>query len=116
MKSSVKIWIVSLLLGLYGVYCLWVFIEAGGWFNAIWGVIAVSGCVGLITGRRWSQYIVYFMSLSLVVIWTYLVWLATNAGWPDGGTLSTVISLFPGVAIVVTCAACSFFVFKHFQR
>ena len=116
MKLPVTIWLVVLLLGLYGTYSFWIATETRHWSGAAWGLLAISGCVGLITRKRWSQHFVYLLSLLLVINWAYAVWQVAIRGWPHPDTLTTVFSLLPGIFLVLVCAGCSLAVFRYFHE
>ena len=115
MKKQIQAWTVALLLSSYGLYGLWIAYSAQNWVPAAWGTLVLVGCVGLLLRKKWSQYVVYVFLLGVIVSWTIGVWKVAATGWPYSDFLSSVISLTPGILLVLFCAACGLVVFRHFR-
>jgi hypothetical protein len=60
-------------------------------------------------------YFVYSVSLLLIAGWGYAVWQVAARGWPYPDIPSTVISLLPGILLVLLSAGSSIAVFRYFR-
>ena len=120
MRKPSAIWVASLLLGSYGIYVLWIGIESGhvaslAW-GIFWGALAIIGCVSLFIEKRWSQQIVYLYSLLIVASWGYgFLHAVEEELWPDDSILNSLISLLPGVVLVLICFVSSIAIFRFFS-
>ena len=111
--------ILACLIALYGIYT----IRAGIQFNAIsyWisGIVIIIGAVGLFFKIYWSQYIIYLLSLLVIVKWFYLFWQSIKLGnWPyeTEPLLVSILSLIPGIFLILFSLFISFFTFKYFKK
>ncbi len=115
MKKQIPAWTVALLLGSFGLYGLWIAFSLHDWVPAAWGILALVGCVGLLLRKKWSQYLVYVVLLGIIVSWAIGVWQVAATGWPYADPLSSIISLAPGILLVLFCAGCGLVVFRYFR-
>ena len=119
MKRPVTIWVVSLLLGSYGIFLLSAATESIDWISlavGLLGALALVGCVALFLRKRWSQYFVYSFALLLVAIWIQeYVWSIEPKHWLHNEHVRDSSSLIPGVAIVLGCIAASIATFMFFR-
>lgn len=79
---------------------------------AMFGIV---GGVGFAVGMRWSRYLVYAASISIIIAWLYGVFAAVVAGWPYASLLETAISLLPGLVLIFIACGSSFIAFIQFR-
>ena len=115
MKKKIAAWTVALLLSSYGLYGLWIAYSVHNWVPGAWGTFALVGCVGLLLRKKWSQYVMYAFLLGIIVSWAIGVWQVAATGWPYSDPLSSIISLAPGILLVLFCAGCGLVVFRYFR-
>ena len=116
MRRPLAIWIASLFLGGYGIYGLWTAVHAWHWATFLWSVVILVGSVAVYFRKRWSQYVVYLCSFTLIATWTYAVAnVAISGAWPYHDYLRSAISLLPGLALVLVWLAPSIAIFMHFH-
>jgi len=98
----------------YGVYALVQSRANVQLLGAVLGVVSFIGGIGLILNRQWSRYCIYVVSAAIAGTWFYYVAL-TAQSWPNDTLVESVISLLPGILIVVVAAGSSYLVTKHFR-
>ena len=114
MTKSKTLWVVALVLASFSVYCS-TFTSESGWPAVALAAILIVAVVGLVFEKQWSQYLVYATLSLLILWWCYVVGSMSGPDWPFTDTLSTVISLLPGVALITVFLAIMFAVRQHFR-
>jgi len=104
----IKVWITSLILFLYGIYSCYEGFLTGIVSYAASGVIFLGVAIALFMKIRGSQYLVYILSVYLIGSWLFGLWIIYTSGWPYEDALGTVISLIPGIVIVLMFIFCSY--------
>ena len=84
--------------------------------NFIFAAIAFVASVALIFNKRWSQYLVYVLALSISGFLIYVTWVVNkDQPWPYETLFESFIAVFPAVCYLILCFGCSVVVFKHFR-
>ncbi len=115
MKRPGSIWLVASVLAAHGAYAVWVATLFRHWAPAAGGGLTLVAAVALLSGRRWSRFLVYLVALLAVWSWGYSVWIVARAGWPFPGLTRTVMALAPGALLSVVYLGSSVVVFRHFR-
>jgi hypothetical protein len=115
MKKPVSIWMVIVLISVFGLYSV---IYAFGHHAVllIWSVLSFAAVYGLFKNRPWSQFIVYVLAAVIIFAWSYSLIYSFDYGWQDEDTGKMIISLIPGVVIVILTLASCIVVFRHFRK
>ena len=95
-----------------------------GWWSVVsaqwlWLVVAFAPllvAIGVVLRRPWSEYLWYLIALSASVWWIVTVIRVAVSGWPYHDALSSVISLVPGVLLLMVCLFGSIAVRRHFRE
>jgi hypothetical protein len=61
----------------------------------------------------WSRFLVYGLAAFVVLTWLYAVWHVARVGWAYSTATDTVLSLVPGLVLVVACAGCALIASRH---
>ena len=72
--------------------------------------------IGLFLNKHWSQYLWHVIAIVVSLSWIVSIVRLTFSGWPYENTISSVISLIPGLFLVVICAGGSSVVSKYFSK
>src|SRR5713101_3307939 len=115
MRRPILIWVLAAVLVAYGSCTLWlVKVYSSVWFLA-WSIPCFVGAAGLILRRSWAKYMFYAIAACTAGGWAiYVAWLAM-VGWPYRDAQSALISLVPGLLLVVLCVSASVHVHKYFK-
>ena len=115
-SKSLKIWLISALLILYGVYNALTAIGNDQYGYLFWSFCCFVGGFGLLLRKSWSQYIVYFVCLFVVSGWVYITLNMALNDWPYSKLSQTIISLIPGLLLVLVCTLSSVFIYTYFKK
>lgn len=116
MTAPPMIVVYGILLGAYGAYLVWSSVHTRDWMLILWGLVAAAGAVGLLLGRRWSQWIVYpFCAVSLAT-WAPVLWRLWREESPYADPLIAMLAVVPAVLFCWLCLACAWIVFRRFRR
>ena len=77
--------------------------------------VALIGSVGLFLHRRWAQYLWYVIALTASVLLLVTAVRIAISDWPYDDLVSFVISLAPGLLLLVVCISGSIAVTRHFR-
>jgi hypothetical protein len=116
-RQRMRLAIIVLLGILMIVLAAWVAyksIAAGPLWWLLFGLIALTGGVGLLLRKPWSQYPVFAVAASEVGLWFYAVARVALEGWPYADPLNSIISLVPGIMLLVICVGGSVVVRQYF--
>lgn len=119
LKRNRRIMVIKLLatfLLIVSAYLGWwaVSSTAGLWlFPAL---VALVGAIGLYLRKRWAQYFWYGIALIACVWWVVSVLQVAISGWPQQTTVSSIISLLPGLLLLTVCIGGSFDIAKRYRR
>ena len=113
MLKSIAKWLIVAVLFAYGSYTTWLALTSQYWF-LLWTVACYAAAVGLALSKGWSRYLVYLVAAFTAGGWLYAVATLAASRWPYPDTLSSVISLVPGMLLVALCVLCSVFVRRLF--
>ena len=106
----------AILLAAFSTYSLWVAQVYGRWGYALFGIIGLVTGVALWLKKPWSQYLAYVLGALFIGSWMFTVWEVYERGWPYEGTLQTLLSLVPGILMVIIVLGSCFVVGKSFSR
>ena len=121
--TSIGIRTVSLLMAVYGLYCVLIaWIEEDSlnvswtlWYT-VWGSFAFVGGIFLFLEKSWSQFVVYVVVSVNTGVLVYLTVVGVQNGpWPYDSLLSTVIAFAPGTIFILVCLASCYVVGVHFR-
>lgn len=114
--TPVGILITVALLVLYGGYAIWSAISERSLIFALAAAVAVVACVATARLLAWSRYLVYLLTAAFIGTWAYSLYVAALVGYFSlFSTSQIVLSLAPGVLLVVLSCFCSFVVFRQFR-
>lgn len=106
----------AILFATFGTYSVYVVVSGQSYFYAIGAVVTSVAAVGLWLRKPWSQYVVYFFSVTYTIQWLWLLWRAVSANlWPYETMSQTVISLIPGVLLLSFVIALSIIAYRSFN-
>jgi hypothetical protein len=69
--------------------------------------IGVVGAASLLSANPRARFVVYIASSLVALSWLALVTQLAIAGWPVPGLVQTIISLVPGLLLLVVCLGCA---------
>jgi hypothetical protein len=101
-------------LALYCLLAIWF-----GWMQRVWlliviGLVAGVACVGAANMRRWSQFLVYALSVSFASTWLWSIYAAARVGFFGPlSWLGIIQSLMPGLVLLAVAGFCSRMAFRH---
>jgi hypothetical protein len=78
--------------------------------------LMVVAAVGLWMGKNWAEYLWHGIAAATVVLWVVMVVRVALSGWPYSDPLSSVISLIPGLLLVLICISGSIVVRRQYGR
>jgi hypothetical protein len=78
--------------------------------------ICLVAAVGLWIRKRWAQYLWHSIAATVCVLWVITVVRVATSGWPYNDPVSSLISLIPGLLLVIVCAFGSLAVRRHYRR
>ena len=90
------------------------------WPLAVAAAVAAVASAGTAFMRPWSRWLVHLMTVGFVAKWLWSVWYGYRAGYfgfqfgRDTG--KALLSLAPGLAMVMLSGLCSLLVWRHFRR
>ena len=116
MRSLVAIRLLAAFLIVVSGYVGWWSVVSAQW---LWLVVAFAPllvAIGVVLRRPWSEYLWYLIALSASVWWIVTVIRVAVTGWPYHDALSSVISLVPGVLLLMVCLFGSIAVRQHFRE
>jgi hypothetical protein len=116
MGNIVAVRLLALFLVVAAGYIGWWSITADQLLWLIAATVALVGAMGLALGKRWSVYVWYVIALSASALWVVTVVRVAIAGWPYPDAISSVISLAPGVLLLMVWIFGSIAVRKHFRH
>jgi hypothetical protein len=105
----------SAFLLLVAAYLAWWAIAYGG---VVWGlgaVVSLATSVGLFTGRSWGRLLWYLVALTVGSAWIASIGRHALTGWPYSDLPRTLISLLPGLLLLVICGGGSLAVARQFR-
>jgi uncharacterized membrane protein (DUF2068 family) len=115
MKKPVSIWMVIILISAFGLYSA---IYALGHNAAllIWTILSLIAAYGLFRNKSWSQFLVYVLAAVVIFAWSYSLLYSFDYGWHDEDTGRKILSLLPGIVIVIITLLSCIFVYRHFRK
>jgi hypothetical protein len=116
-KTPLPVLITVALLAVLGAYAAMIAFNEHSWPLRVAALVACVGCVGAALMRRWSQWVVYALSLGYLLHWSNSVYAAVQAGY-FGHELNRAVvrSLIPEGVLVLLCGYCCFAVCRQFAR
>lgn len=105
MKKPITIYIVGVVLGIYGIFTIKYSITGGAALPGIIAVIPLIGALGLFFKKSWARYFVHIFTISIVPWWIFsTIWLIWKKGWPYYPTTAqSIIGLVPGILLCLFC-------------
>lgn len=117
-KPPTIIWIISGILLLNSAQAVFAAIGQDKilYQNYAWAIGSLIAAIGLLLNKKWSQYLVYFFASVTSILWLYILWFINSNGWPHDDVANTIISLIPGVLLLMVCICSCVVVYKHFNK
>jgi hypothetical protein len=112
---AVAKWLLVALLAIYGAYTSWLTISMNAWF-LIWALPCFGAAIGLALSKPWGRYLVYAVAACTAIGWALYVGFIAIRGWPYHDVERSIISLVPGLLLVLVCVLAIVFVrdlYKH---
>jgi hypothetical protein len=103
-------------LALWGAWALWASIRHGPWTTTFLGGAALLTAGGLLLLKPWARPLAYFFAAGLALGWLYAVGQVIQRGWPYRDWLPSVLSLVPGVLVLIVCAGGSWLVHTEYRQ
>jgi hypothetical protein len=63
-----------------GSYSVWAGVGQSNWLAVLFGLAALVGAVGVVLRWRWSEWLVYIVAASIVIVWLYGLVVVLRAG------------------------------------
>jgi hypothetical protein len=85
------------------------------WF-LIWAALCFGAAIGLALSKSWGRHLVYVVAACTAVGWALYVGYIAVQGWPYHDVERSIISLLPGLLLVLVCVLAIVFVralYKH---
>jgi len=115
MKKPVSIWMVIILISIFGLYST-IYALGHNVVLLIWTALSFSAIYGLLKDKSWSQFLVYLLAVVIIFAWSYSLIYSFDYGWQDENTGRMILSLLPGIVIVILTLASCIVVFRHFLK
>lgn len=104
-----------LLVLIAGYLCWWAMEHSAAiWFLAA-SILLLCG-VGLSLRRYWASYLWYSLAIGTSLWWVFTISRLALHGWPVHGAEDTIISLLPGMLLLVVCIGGSLAVRKEYKQ
>jgi hypothetical protein len=107
------------LMAVFAVYALWTAHVDKSWLFLTLGIVAIAACVGVALLRRWSQYLVYFLTTAFIAHWLHSVYSGAAVGYFGfmfSSRLLAAKALVPGLVLVLMSVAANWIAYSHFRR
>ena len=107
--------LLALFLLVISAYLGWWSVSTQAFLLLFPATISLIAAVGLFLSKRWSQYLWHVIAIVVSLSWFVSIIRLALSGWPYDNTISSAISLVPGLFLVAVCAGGSAVVTKHFR-
>ena len=90
---------------------------AGGYL--VWlavPVVLLAVAIGLISGKRWGVMLWYVFALTISCGWLVIVVKLALTGWPFDNATESIVSLIPGISLLMFCLLGSIEVHRKLGR
>ena len=115
LNKSFGVWLAIVLALGYGGYILWfTTYTVEHWYTSLYSLPYFIGGIALLFNQQWSKYFYYIMAVLGIGSWVYGVWYSYNLGWAYPDLQRSIISLIPGVLLVIVYSGVAWVVRKHF--
>ena len=114
-----KPFIICLIIGvvtLYAVYLISVLMKTHSVSLIFPIALSFSSVLGLVLNKNWSKYSVLCLCLFISLYWIYAIVTVFSHGFDSGGPLYVVLSLVPGILLILFSVGVSVVVFRYFRR
>ncbi|HEX5125923.1 MAG TPA: hypothetical protein VFW00_04210 [Rhodocyclaceae bacterium] len=78
-------------------------------------IFSLTTVYGLVASKRWAQYCWFIIAIGAPALWLLSVGHIILSGWPYASMLTSIISLLPGLFLVLICGLGSVAIYKHFR-
>ena len=103
-------------LATWGAWLIWARPQGWSRTTAGLGVAALLRAGGLLLLKVWAKHLAYTFAAGLALSWVYAGWQVAVRGWPYRDALGTMISLVPGVCLLLICAGVSYVIHRQYRR
>lgn len=114
MKKPIIIWVIILGLFLNGAYQLYAFSNFRNPFLLAILLFSFAAAVGLFLTKKWSVYVIIFLSIVSGALWLGGIREIYNQGWPYTKISDTITSLIPGTFYLLWWLSISCYVSYYF--
>ncbi len=106
--------LIVILLACSGYLVYWA-VSYSAWIWILPAIVTAACAVCLFMGKRWAAYLWHAIALTVAVIWLVMIGKLAFTGWPYHSLPETVISLVPGMLLLIVCVIGSIVVAKRFR-
>ena len=96
-------------------YLSWWAVSAASFLWLLPSAALFVAAIGLFLRKHWAQYLWHVMALVVSLSWVVSVVHIALSGWPHESALASVISLVPGLLLLIVCVGGSVVVAKHYR-
>ena len=108
--------LIAVLLFPLACYLMWWAISAWAPYWLIPSVLLLTTSIGLYTHRRWARYLWHTIALLANLYWIVPTIRLALHDWPYANTQSTIISLAPGLLLLMVCLLVSVIINKRYNQ
>ena len=116
MKKPFLIWLAVILALANAVFLIWYAYKINHWQTSLYSTPYIVAGIALFFNKPWSKYIYYLLAAWGIGGWLYSVWLSYEAGWPYPDIQRSIISLMPGIFLLITYAGIAWAVRNYFWK
>lgn len=107
---------VAVLFAVYGGYLVYVALSFPNYFILVGAAASFTAAIALWRGKSWAQYLVYSISISVIVWWGWSAWQAAENGtWKPETLDQAVLALLPGFMFLGVAAASCVVAYRSFH-
>lgn len=115
MRKSIGTWLAVLVAFGTGIYLVWWAYEYDQYQYVVYSVPFFVASIGLFKNKRWSQYIYYILCTYIIIFWAYAIYKIYGNNWPSPNLVDNLISLIPGIFLVILNIGIILVVYKNFS-
>jgi len=106
------------LLAIYVAYAIQIALIEKSWPLAAAAAVALIACIGTALMQSWSRYLVYLITAGFIGKWCLSMYDGLRAGYFEfqfGSSRQAILSLAPGLLMVLLSCVCTWMVYRHFR-
>lgn len=115
-RGRLALKVLAVVFALYGLYCLYFALRGWNWSAGAHTVLSFVSAVGLWLRYRWSQYLVYLLTASIVGYFVWSVYAVIQMGWRYEDRIRSIAAIVPGALLLMLALSAAVYVFRVFRR